>query len=93
MNHLTYIWNITPKEGSISPNAILSRTILKENYPEVKSLKIWGCPVYILDYKVASGQKLPKWDVKSRRGVYLGVSPSQTKQVEEKNAEVVGLLL
>ena len=62
MNHSAYIWNITPKEGTISPNAILSRMILKEKYPELKSLKIWGCPVYILDYKVANGQKLPKWD-------------------------------
>ena len=37
--------------------------------------------MYILDYKAASGQKLPKWEVKSRHGVYLGVSPSHLANV------------
>ena len=64
MTHLAYVWNVTPREGTILPNATLTRTILNEKYPEVCWLKIWGCPVYILDYNVASGQKLPKWEVK-----------------------------
>ena len=37
--------------------------------------------MYILDYKAVSCQKLPKWEVKSRHGVYLGVSPSHLANV------------
>jgi len=64
MTHSAYIWNITPKEGILSPNAILTKLLTNEIYNKVRSLKIWGCPVYVLDYKVASGQKLPKWEIK-----------------------------
>ena len=37
-------------------------------------LHCWGCPVYVLDPVLQQGQKLPKWQPRSRRGVFLGFS-------------------
>ena len=42
---------------------------------------MWGCPVYIFEYELASGKKLPKWNPRSRRGVYLGVSSAHSSNV------------
>ena len=42
---------------------------------------MWGCPVYILEYELALEKKLPKWSLRSRRGVYLGVSSAHSSNV------------
>ncbi len=38
-------------------------------------------PVFVLDNKMQSGQKLPKWEVRSRMGVYLGLSMQHARTV------------
>ena len=44
--------------------------------PVVKHYHTWGCPVYCLDARLQSGPKsIPKWEPRSRLGVYLGHSP------------------
>jgi hypothetical protein len=35
---------------------------------------VWVCPVYVLDPALRDGKKLPKWQPRTRRGQYLGVS-------------------
>ena len=36
----------------------------------------FGCPVYVLDFKLQSpGISPPKWEPRSRLGIYLGKSP------------------
>ena len=36
----------------------------------------WGCPVYVLESKLQGNSKgIPKWEPRSRLGVYLGHSP------------------
>lgn len=34
----------------------------------------WGCPVYVLDPRLASGKKIPRWKPRSQKGLYLGFS-------------------
>jgi hypothetical protein len=41
----------------------------------------FGCPVFVLDSKMQAGQKLPKWEVRSRMGVYLGMSMQHSRSV------------
>eukprot|EP00957_Ditylum_brightwellii_P032465 2460252-Ditylum_brightwellii.AAC.2 len=43
----------------------------------------WGCPVYILDSSLQTGTGIgpPKWDPRSRAGVYLGHSPHHAGNV------------
>ncbi len=35
----------------------------------------FGCPAYVLDARLQGGSKIPRWEPRSRIGVYLGHSP------------------
>ena len=49
---------------------------IKNVPPNVRDYHVFGCPVYILDSKRQSGTLgPPKWEPRSRIGVYLGHSP------------------
>ena len=41
----------------------------------------FGCPVYVLDDKLQSGQKINKWSERARVGIYLGYSPQHARTV------------
>ena len=66
--------NISINEDGESPHSRMSKAdniiIMKQDY------HIWGCPVYILDEKLQSGSiGPPKWEPRSRLGIYVGHSP------------------
>jgi len=43
---------------------------------DMDQLHTWGCPCYVLDSKLQSGASMmPKWEPRSRLGIYLGHSP------------------
>lgn len=44
-------------------------------------MHVWGCPIFVLDAKLQQGQKLPRWQQRSRRGVFLGLSSSHASDV------------
>jgi hypothetical protein len=44
---------------------------------------VWGCPIYILDPKVQQGQKLPRWQPRSRQGIFMGLSQQHTSEVPQ----------
>ena len=75
MSHSCHLWNTVPKLNQFSPLELLSRTIHTRNYSDLRHSHVWGCPVYILEYDVAVGKKLPKWSPRVLRGVYPGVYP------------------
>ena len=84
LSHAAHLYNHTPNELSgIAPVEIFSRTAsdgqaLRNSHP-------WGCPVYVLEPRLTeSGGKIPKWQPRSRRAQYMGVSPV--------HAETVGLV-
>jgi hypothetical protein len=52
---------------------------------QLHDLHVWGCPVYVLDKRIADGMKIPKWAPRSNRFIYMGVS--------SKHATTVPLLL
>ena len=81
LNHACNVWNEVPKVNTFSPSQILSSSFSQEPLQLIKSLRVWGCPVYILDYQVANNKKLPKWEPKARRGVYLGLSLAHSSNV------------
>ena len=42
----------------------------------------WGCPVYVLDSRLQSGIKgVPKWEPRSRLGIFVGYSPVHARSV------------
>jgi Reverse transcriptase (RNA-dependent DNA polymerase) len=47
----------------------------------VKHSHTFGCPVYVLDGKLQTGKRIPKWDDRSRIGLFLGWSPRHSRKV------------
>ena len=80
VSHAVYIWNHVP---SISTGLSPSDIFTKSRWPNKRyhDLHVWGCPVYVLDKKISDGQKLPRWKPRSRRSMYMGVSPSHATSV------------
>jgi len=67
--HSCHIWNLVPKLQHFAPFELLSRLMTERNYSDLRHLHTWGCQVYILEYVVAVGKKVPKWLPRARRGV------------------------
>ena len=78
--HAVYLWNHLPRHDSLlSPAELFSAT--KDSNNRLQRSHVWGCPVYVLDPKLQDGKKLPKWNPRSRRGQFLGQSPSHSSTI------------
>eukprot|EP00934_Nitzschia_sp_Nitz4_P006833 Nitzschia sp. Nitz4//scaffold525_size3836//2031//2952//NITZ4_009259-RA/size3836-processed-gene-0.0-mRNA-1//-1//CDS//3329553952//6823//frame0 len=81
LEHASYVWNHLPRRGGkLSPIELFTRS-KDPGYASLQSLHVWGCPTHVLDPKLQDGQKLPKWAIRSRRGVYLGLSDQHSSTV------------
>ena len=80
LSHAVHLWNNTPKQDTgVAPIEVFTSTTLT---PEaLRNLHPWGCPVYVLAPKLKDGKKIPKWEPRSRRGQYMGVSPMHASTV------------
>ena len=84
MNYAKYIWIHMPRvRNGLSPLELFTR-IKKHDNTALLRARVWGCPVYVLDPKLQDGKKLPKWNKRARKGIYLGVS--------EEHSSTVGLI-
>ncbi len=49
---------------------------------DVLNFHTFGCPCYVLDHRLQSGNSMiPKWEPRSRMGMYNGRSPSHAANV------------
>ena len=48
---------------------------------KLKYIHMWGFPVYVLDPTLQQGHKLPKWQPRSRRRIFVGFSPNHSIDV------------
>lgn len=71
--------NIGPRENNTSPADMLFRTTTDRKV--FADMHVWGSPVYILNPKMQDGNKIPKFDPRSRRGVFLGLSKRHASTV------------
>ena len=73
------VHNFSPSiKESISPIEKFSQVQIS---PRVKHCHTFGCPVYVLDGKLQVGKGVPKWDDRSRIGLFLGFSPRHGRKV------------
>jgi hypothetical protein len=79
VNYATHIYNTTPKENGVCPADIFLGTTVPRH--RLQHLHTWGCPVYILDPTLANGSKLPRWQPKSRLGIFVGMSKFHSSDV------------
>ena len=80
VKHAVYIYNRLPKlDTGLSTIDLWSRS--RFALSKLLTLSTWGCPCYILQKKLADGKKLGRWQPRSERCQYLGVSPNHASSV------------
>ena len=81
VEHAVYLWNNLPRHRSgLSPLELFTGT-KSHAANAIQQARVWGCPAYVLDPTLQNGHKLPKWQKRSRCGVYLGMSPQHATSV------------
>lgn len=48
---------------------------------DIANIHTFGCPVYILDYRLQNGQKIPRWEPQCQLGIFVGNSPLHADNV------------
>ena len=79
--HANYCINAAPNMQNIkhqSPPQIFTKTMVNINK---KHWKPFGCPVYIWDESLQTGNPFNKWKQCARVGIYLGQSPIHNQNV------------
>jgi Reverse transcriptase (RNA-dependent DNA polymerase) len=73
VDYATHIYNHVPNPRTgLSPMDVFSQT--KWPLSKCHDLHVWGSPLYVLDPTIQDGKKLPRWNPRSRRGKFLGLS-------------------
>jgi hypothetical protein len=81
INYAVYMHNHLPiQDKRLSPSELFTGTVF-DNYNHLIRAHVFGCPVYVLDPRLQDAKKIPKWSVRSRRGIYLGVSKLHSSTV------------
>ena len=72
VKYATYIYNALPRANGISPCDLFFGTRVPRH--KLRNLHVWGCPVYVLNPSLQAGKKIPRWEPRSKRGVFCGLS-------------------
>jgi hypothetical protein len=72
IDYAVWLWNNVPKKGLRMSPLELFTSCTFESHRHLQRTHVFGCPVYVLDPKLQDGKKLPKWNKRSRQGVFLG---------------------
>ena len=75
------VHNSTPTIGREVHKAPFELFARSEVTPNLIYFQSFGCPVFVLDNKLQSGKKLPKWQVRLRMGAYLGMSMQHARSL------------
>ena len=81
-DYAVYIYNHFPpkgKSGAPTPMELFCGT--KMSCRHLRRLRVFGCPVYVLDPRLQDGKKIPKWEPRARKGQFLGFSKEHATNV------------
>ena len=79
VSYAAYLYNHLPNAQGIAPADLFTRVQIPRH--KLKSFHTWGCPVYVLDPKLQQGKKLPRWEPRARRGIFVGYSTVHSSDV------------
>ena len=79
MRHANDVANATPRKGE--DGSPLEKFTGVPVRPKLRHFHAFGCPTYVLDNALQSGQGVPKWKQCAHLGVYLGPLPSHAQTV------------
>jgi hypothetical protein len=73
MDYAVWLYNHTPhKDTHRAPIEIFTGVTL--GCQHIQRARVFGCPAFVLDPRLADGRKIPMWDPRSSRGQFLGFS-------------------
>ncbi|KAI2489575.1 hypothetical protein MHU86_25021 [Fragilaria crotonensis] len=79
VSYAVYVYNNTPNAQNLCPADLFTGSTVPRH--RLRDLHTWGCPVYVLDPSLQAGKKLPRWEPRSRRGVFVGLSTIHSSEV------------
>jgi hypothetical protein len=79
VTYATHLYNHLPNAQGLCPADLFTGSTVPRH--RLKDIHVWGCPIYILDPQLQAGQKLPRWEPRSRRGVFMGFSNLHSSEV------------
>ena len=79
VSYAVYVYNNTPNAQNLCPADLYTGSTVPRH--RLRDLHTWGCPVYVLDPTLQAGKKLPRWEPRSRRGVFVGLSTIHSSEV------------
>ena len=84
MYYAVWVYNWTPgMQSGLSAIEIWSRSIFEPVSETLSNCNIWGCPTYVLEPNLQKpGVKIPKWNLRSRRGVNMGFNKIHSTKVK-----------
>jgi hypothetical protein len=75
-----FLYNHMPDPANgLSPEDIFTRS--RWDLSGFNDVHVFGCPVYVLDKRIQDGKSIPRWQSRSKRGVYVGSSPKHASTV------------
>ena len=72
--------NLPTKSTKLCPLELFSNALFPD-YSHLQRTHVFVCPVYVLDPKLQDAKQISKWKMRSRRGIYLGISKDHSSTV------------
>ena len=73
VEYACFVFNRVPNPHTgLSPLDVFTGT--RQPQRRLHDCHVWGCPAYLLDKRIADGKKLPQFQPKSERTIFVGIS-------------------
>ena len=79
LEYAIWVFNRLPSMSGFTPDEIWHK--VRSDHDELLRAHVFGCPVYVLDPKLQDGHKIPKWNHRSRVGMFVGFSAQHSSLV------------
>ena len=73
------IHNVSPRRGE--KESPYTKFTNEDNTIQPSDLRVFGCPVYVLEKDLQDGNNHSKWKVRAHQGIYVGHSPNHASNV------------
>jgi hypothetical protein len=79
VKYAVHLFNCLPNDQQLCPADLFTGGLVPRH--RLLSLHVWGCPIYVLDPRLQAGQKIPRWQPRSRQGIFVGFSTLHSSEV------------
>ncbi len=79
VTYATHLYNNLPNALGLCPADVFTGSTVPRH--RLKDLHVWECPIYVVDPHLQAGHKLPRWEPRSRCGVFIGFSQLHSSEV------------